>query len=96
MFKIKARGRTAWACAIATLVLAISADALAVAFTQTNLVSDLPGMAAQLDPNLVNPWGHRIGRDRTVLGIGQWHALSRSIAEGEMSLDSVWFEAGRV
>jgi uncharacterized protein (TIGR03118 family) len=24
---------------------------------QTNLVSDLPGVAAQLDPNLVNPWG---------------------------------------
>src|SRR5262245_58831090 len=24
---------------------------------QTNLVSDLPGVAANLDPNLVNPWG---------------------------------------
>ncbi len=24
---------------------------------QTNLVSDLPGVAATLDPNLVNPWG---------------------------------------
>jgi uncharacterized protein (TIGR03118 family) len=24
---------------------------------QTNLVSDLPGVAQQLDPNLVNPWG---------------------------------------
>jgi uncharacterized protein (TIGR03118 family) len=24
---------------------------------QTNLVSDLPGVAAHLDPNLVNPWG---------------------------------------
>ena len=24
---------------------------------QTNLVSDLPGVAAVLDPNLVNPWG---------------------------------------
>jgi uncharacterized protein (TIGR03118 family) len=24
---------------------------------QTNLVSDLPGVAAQLDPQLVNPWG---------------------------------------
>src|ERR1700738_3513718 len=27
------------------------------AFHQTNLVSDLPGMAATTDPNLVNPWG---------------------------------------
>jgi hypothetical protein len=24
---------------------------------QTNLVSDLPGIAAVTDPNLVNPWG---------------------------------------
>src|SRR6516164_3772052 len=24
---------------------------------QTNLVSDLPGVAAVTDPNLVNPWG---------------------------------------
>ena len=27
------------------------------AYVQTNLVSDLPGIAAQTDPNLVNPWG---------------------------------------
>jgi hypothetical protein len=26
-------------------------------YTQTNLVSDLPGVAKFLDPNLVNPWG---------------------------------------
>lgn len=26
-------------------------------YKQTNLVSDLPGMAAATDPNLVNPWG---------------------------------------
>ncbi len=26
-------------------------------YTQTNLVSDMPGMAAATDPNLVNPWG---------------------------------------
>jgi uncharacterized protein (TIGR03118 family) len=29
----------------------------ATAFLQTNLVSDLPGVAAVQDPNLVNPWG---------------------------------------
>jgi len=27
------------------------------AYVQTNLVSDLPGVAMQTDPNLVNPWG---------------------------------------
>lgn len=26
-------------------------------FAQTNLVSDIPGLAANLDPNLKNPWG---------------------------------------
>lgn len=33
-----------------------SGDALN-SFIQTNLVSDLPGVAAHQDPNLVNPWG---------------------------------------
>src|SRR5438552_12114448 len=33
----------------------------AVNFTQTNLVSDLPGMAKMTDPNLVNPWGIALG-----------------------------------
>ena len=26
-------------------------------YSQTNLVSDIPGLAAKTDPNLVNPWG---------------------------------------
>jgi uncharacterized protein (TIGR03118 family) len=53
------------------LVLGVTAALLAVgpsavahpshqqrsAYHQTNLVSDLPGMAAITDPNLVNPWG---------------------------------------
>src|SRR5437588_13037165 len=30
-------------------------------FTQTNLVSDVPGMAKTTDPNLVNPWGMALG-----------------------------------
>ena len=30
-------------------------------FTQTNLVSDVPGMARITDPNLVNPWGLALG-----------------------------------
>ena len=32
-------------------------DASSGTVLQTNLVSDLPGVAAVLDPNLVNPWG---------------------------------------
>jgi uncharacterized protein (TIGR03118 family) len=30
---------------------------LASAFLETNLVSDIPGMAASTDPQLINPWG---------------------------------------
>ncbi|MGD0443364.1 MAG: TIGR03118 family protein [Edaphobacter sp.] len=33
------------------------AVAFADSFTQTNLVSNVPGLAATTDPNLVNPWG---------------------------------------
>jgi uncharacterized protein (TIGR03118 family) len=30
---------------------------LAISFLQTNLISDTPGLASVMDPNLVNPWG---------------------------------------
>src|SRR5262249_6487839 len=38
-------------------------------FTQTNLISDIPGMAKATDPNLVNPWGMALG-----LNSGLWVA----------------------
>jgi uncharacterized protein (TIGR03118 family) len=34
---------------------------LAGGFLQTNLVSDIPGLAAVTDPNLINPWGITAG-----------------------------------
>lgn len=35
------------------------------AYIQHNLVSDLPGLASNRDPNLLNPWGwHLAGPDR--------------------------------
>ncbi|HEY6767280.1 MAG TPA: TIGR03118 family protein, partial [Candidatus Sulfotelmatobacter sp.] len=40
------------------LVLSLSpALSLAGSFAQTNLVSDVTGLAATTDPNLKNPWG---------------------------------------
>ena len=40
------------------LLAAIPAAAFAgTSFVQHNLVSDIPGLADQTDPNLVNPWG---------------------------------------
>ena len=46
--------------AIATSALAMTLATTSLhadSFTQTNLVSDIPGMAANTDPNLKNPWG---------------------------------------
>src|ERR1700736_2210534 len=47
------------ATAISTLLLLattfLRADSLG--FSQTNLVSDVPNLAANTDPNLKNPWG---------------------------------------
>lgn len=45
--------------AIATvgMMLCLSTNASAQRFQQTNLVSDVPGLATTTDPNLVNPWG---------------------------------------
>ena len=49
-----------FATAMGTLALALTATfvhADSFGFAQTNLVSDIPGMAANTDPNLKNPWG---------------------------------------
>ena len=53
---------TAAAAAFATMILVAGLPAAAAAvsdnvYTTTNLVSDLPGVAANTDPNLVNAWG---------------------------------------
>src|SRR5262249_4493829 len=43
-----------WMLAVATTVTPAMADSL---FEQTNLVSDLQGVAVHTDDNLKNPWG---------------------------------------
>ena len=51
-------GRIILAPALGAWSLAFTPVALhATAYQQTNLVSDVPGLAANTDPNLVNPWG---------------------------------------
>jgi uncharacterized protein (TIGR03118 family) len=46
------------ATAIGTIALAFAPAFLhADSYTQTNLVSNVPGLAANTDPNLKNPWG---------------------------------------
>jgi uncharacterized protein (TIGR03118 family) len=41
----------------AVILLALAPVAAATDYAVTNLVSDIPGLAAYTDPNLVNPWG---------------------------------------
>src|SRR4051794_35193475 len=63
-----ARGGSAWTrtrrhvlggtlAVAACLAAAGAAGAATGEFKQTNLVSDQPGVALNVDPNLVNPWG---------------------------------------
>src|ERR1051325_4930638 len=50
------RARVVGACLFAILLL-LARSAPATSFSQTNLVSDIPGLAALTDPDLRNPWG---------------------------------------
>ena len=69
--KSRRKVRVAWQlAALAVLVLVVAlvpaiADANFMhrhnAYVQTNLISDIPGVARITDPNLVNPWGMAAG-----------------------------------
>ncbi len=50
-------GRAAALCVLISLSLASPAMAGPFGYTQTNLASDVPNLAANTDPNLRNPWG---------------------------------------
>ena len=50
--------------AVSGLVRSAAAEGGGIAtrsYVQTNLVSDIPGLAAHTDPNLKNPWGTSVG-----------------------------------
>ena len=56
--RIVAFFRTVSATSLALGLLAAGGERAAAAdFHQTNLVSDIPGLATVTDPNLKNPWG---------------------------------------
>ncbi len=56
-------GPNGWVACLAVMVLAIAQPDVRAAgfYKQTNLVSDIPGMAQFTDPNLKNPWGISFG-----------------------------------
>ncbi len=53
---MKSIARYQWGLAV-LLALCVPSLTFAQHYTQTNLVSDQPGVAPVTDPNLVNPWG---------------------------------------
>jgi len=55
---------------LATLVITASVtSAFADSYSWTNLQSDIPGVAAHTDPNLVNPWGMAPNSNGTVIWV---------------------------
>ena len=48
---------SSWAWSVGILLVTIPSLPAASIYSQTNLASDVPGLAAFTDPNLVNPWG---------------------------------------
>ena len=58
---------SAGALALALVIsLASYAAAQSNGFRQTNLISDIPGVALRTDKNLVNPWGIVASPGRTI------------------------------
>src|SRR3989440_9433183 len=50
-------------------------------YVQTNLVSDIPGLAAHTDPNLKNPWGTSVGPG-TPIWVSDNHAGAATLYDG--------------
>jgi uncharacterized protein (TIGR03118 family) len=50
-------------------------------YVQTNLVSDIPGLAAHTDPNLKNPWGTSVGPG-TPIWVSDNHAGVATLYDG--------------
>ena len=66
--------RTIRSSVVTILLIATSAflagnSARADSYTQTNLQSDISGVAAHTDPNLVNPWGITANLTGTVIWV---------------------------
>src|SRR6201981_93929 len=50
-------------------------------YVPTNLVSDIPGLAAHTDPNLKNPWGTSVGPG-TPIWVSDNHAGMATLYDG--------------
>ena len=69
-----------WLAAIAVALILLALPGMASAranagggfYQQTNLTSNLPGIAKFTDPNLTNPWGISSAPGGAFLGLRQW------------------------
>jgi uncharacterized protein (TIGR03118 family) len=52
---------------VAALIAAAAPSARAQGYGQSNIVSDIPGLAAHTDPNLINAWGIYVKRNGSVV-----------------------------
>ena len=83
----------ALASSIAFSGIARSADSRGIAdrsWVQTNLVSDIPGLAAHTDPNLKNPWGTSVGPGSPIW-VSDNHAGVTTLYDGAgMATENGW------
>src|SRR6266851_706601 len=93
--------------AIALLSVVSQPARSASVFVQTNLVSDIPGLAVTTDPSLVNPWGlafsatspfwiadNGTGLSTLYNGAGTTIALTVTVPPANSSPTSLVFNAG--
>jgi uncharacterized protein (TIGR03118 family) len=105
MFSIR---RTLSSAALGLLTLATTLSAQQH-YTQTKLVSNIPGMAAVTDPNLVNPWGmsrsttspwwisdNGAGVSTLYLGTGVAQSLVVTVPTGDANVSSTGTPTGQV
>jgi len=79
--------------AVALAAFAIPNLALAQHYTQRNLISDIPGMAAHTDPNLKNPWGLTRSSDGSPWWISNNNSGTSTLADGRGSPIDIFVEA---
>lgn len=56
----------------------LDAAAQTTAYQQTNLISSVPGLAIQTDPNLRNPWGIAVGLGQTFFLADNHHGIVKT------------------
>src|SRR5260370_7322775 len=65
-------------------------------YTQKNLISDIPGMAAHTDPNLKNPWGITRSPSGSPWGIANNNSGTSTLEDGTGNPINTFVEPNRI